>query len=126
MRQPDSLLYSLGALQFACGLLCGIGWYFGMRIERLLPALLAGGVLALTVQLGPGATRILASGGSLEAFPQRKLSFGSTRPLTFLAMLGVLGIFAILHRYWPQLTAAPEEAERLSVQVRRWLRQGMR
>jgi hypothetical protein len=91
MGQPSSLTESLLLLQLCCVVLSGIGWYFGMKIQSLVPAITLGGLAALA----PLLIRAAADGVDPSGAIADLLHWGPLRLYSFGGMLLVLLGFGV-------------------------------
>lgn len=109
MFEPNSLLWSVAYLQAVCLIVCAIGGVLGLRLPRLLPAVLAAGLIgaALMViwQLRQGG----GAGGSLWQQVEHELAQFPARLVGSAAMVSMLSVFLSLRWYWNRFAIEPEE-----------------
>lgn len=124
MFEPNSLLWSVAYLQAVCLVLSAIGWVLGLKLQRLLPALLAAGLIGaacmVVSRIPPGA----AGGVSLWQRIEHELAQFPARLVGSAAMISVLGVFLILHwcgnRFTIETEDDPAPERPFETEFRRW------
>jgi len=125
--EPNSLLWSVALLQAVCGILSAVGWRLGLKLQVLVPALLAAGAVGAAASVAPQLTGNGGRGRPLWQLLEHALSQLSIRFMCCVAILSVFSIFAVVHWYRAWLAAEldgdpPREAP-FETEFRRWCRE---
>ena len=128
MFEPNSLLWSVALLQAVCGVLSAVGWRLGLKLQVLVPALLAAGAVGAVASVAPQLTGSGGRGRSLWQLVEHELSQLSVRFMCCVAMLSVFSIFTVVHWYrtWlaAELEGDPPREVPFETEFRRWCSEG--